>query len=1333
MGARELFLAALELHDLRARALYLDQACSGDAALRARVEALLKSHEEAGSFLEEPATYDVDATVDSSRPKAPSANIAGDPTVTASGHSLAPTRPDSDATGANTPTPVADSTAGFGTATGFWTPDVDSPTQSADGHSPSRVLPRGTSVRYFGDYEVQREIGRGGMGVVYQARQVSLNRPVALKMIKAGVLADEAELRRFQNEAEAVALLDHAGIVPVYEVGEHDGQRYFSMKLVEGDNLSVRLASFKNNPKAAASLLAEAAEAVHHAHMRGILHRDLKPANILVDAEGHPHVTDFGLAKRVEGDIELTEPGAILGTPAYMSPEQANARRGSITTATDVYGLGAILYALVTSKAPFGGDSVMETLDAVRNQPPEPPTKFNSHVPRDLETICLKCLEKDPRRRYAAAQALADDLRAWLDSRPIAARRVGATERAWLWCRRRPAVAALTVAVTLAVGGGVATVIAVQSRANTALKAANAREKQRFNLAMAAIKLFHGEVSDDLVLKADEFKPLRDKLLQGAADFYGKLEGLLKDQPDRASRTAMGNAYFELGELTSKIGDKPAALASHRKGLAVRRELALAPNVEGRVDLAKSLFTTGALLNDMGNPAEALASYEKSLDLLQGLPLSGPGSDGRRSLIGNVFHSIGWVLSSTRKKAEAMAAYERSIETLTPLAEANPAVTEFRRRLATTYCDAGLLQSETGELVKALDSYRRAAAILRKLAADNPAVTEFRRGLAITYHNLGNLQFQTGRPVDALESYQQSLPIFKKLAADNPAVTDFRSNLAATHRAIGLLQSETGGYLEALESYKPALAIYQKLAHENPKVTDFQRRLASTHQGIGLVQGPTGKPVDASESYRRALVIFQKLADDNPTVPEFPRCLAAIHHDIGLLQSGTGKPLESLQSFRRALVIFQKLADDNPSVTDFRRGLAATYHRIGAVQSPTGKSVEALESYGQALAIFQKLADDNVAVAEFRSRLAATQHDIGGLLWEIGKTDEALESFQRVEAINQKLADDSPNVTAFQRDLAKIHHDAGFLRSQIGKPAEGLESYRKALALSRKLVEDNPAVTEFASLFAFIQDSIGFLKSWRGEPVEALESCRRALAIFQKLADDNPNVTDFRSGLANTLCHIGLLQLESGQLVKALASNQRAIAIYQRLADENPTVFGYRYDLACSLTILADVHRSLSHTTQARAGYDRAISMGMELVTANPEIARYRSGLAASVRRLGQLRLTAGDSAGAVADARKAVALFEGLPSRSGEEQYELACCHAALAAAARPEGSGISTGEAEAESVKSIALLRKAVTEGYRNTDAMTRESALDSLRNRPDFQLLMRDLIFLADPFAQ
>ncbi len=312
-------------------------------------------------------------------------------------------------------------------------------------------LPKGTRVRYFGDYELQRVLGEGGMGIVYKARQLSLNRPVALKMIKAARFASADDLRRFHNEAEAVARLDHPNIVPIFEVGAFEDQHYFSMKLIGGESLDKRLKDYIIDPRRAAALMSVTGAAIHHAHQRGILHRDLKPANILIDADGSPHVTDFGLAKRVDGDSELTRSGAILGTPAYMAPEQASGKRGAVTTATDVYGLGAVLYAMLTGGAPFGGDSVIDTLQQVRERTPESPTKRNWRVPRDLDVICLKCLEKDPRRRYSSADVLAEDLKRWLAGEPIAARAAGRAERTRLWIRRHPTAAALagTAAVAL--------------------------------------------------------------------------------------------------------------------------------------------------------------------------------------------------------------------------------------------------------------------------------------------------------------------------------------------------------------------------------------------------------------------------------------------------------------------------------------------------------------------------------------------------------------------------------------------------------------------------------------------------------------------------------------------------------------------------------------------------------------------------------------------------------------------------------------------------------------------------------------------------------------------
>jgi hypothetical protein len=283
-------------------------------------------------------------------------------------------------------------------------------------------------LREFGDYQIIREIARGGMGVVFEARQKSLNRPVALKMILTGQLANESDVQRFYYEAEAAANLDHPAIVPIYEVGRHQDQHYFSMRLVDGGSLSRELSRFRDDPKAAARLLTTVARAVHHAHHRGILHRDLKPSNVLLDREGRPHVTDFGLAKRVNADSGLTQSGMIVGTPSYMAPEQV-AGNHNLTPAVDVYGLGAILYELLTGRPPFRAETPMDTLLQVLERLPAPPRLVNPNVERDLETICLKCLEKDPLRRYASAEDFALDLERYVSGETISAKSINWLDR----------------------------------------------------------------------------------------------------------------------------------------------------------------------------------------------------------------------------------------------------------------------------------------------------------------------------------------------------------------------------------------------------------------------------------------------------------------------------------------------------------------------------------------------------------------------------------------------------------------------------------------------------------------------------------------------------------------------------------------------------------------------------------------------------------------------------------------------------------------------------------------------------------------------------------------
>ncbi len=388
----EIFSEALDLSDPAELKAYLDHACGGDAALRAQVENLL-AHHRSDSFLEH---------------SAPAPGRGGDVPTT-----LDPTREPATAS----------------------------------------VAPLGT-IRYFGDYELLDEIARGGMGVVYKARQTSLNRIVAVKMILAGQLASEADIRRFYAEAEAAANLQHPNIVVIHEVGEHEHRHYFSMDYVEGQNLAALVRERPLPPARAAELVKTIAEAIQYAHQRGILHRDLKPQNVLMDERDRPRVTDFGLAKRTGEDSGLTHTGAVMGSPSYMPPEQATGRHDQVGPPSDVYSLGAILYQLLTGKAPFLGETPLSTLQKVVGEDPTPPTKHVPGTPEDLETICLKCLEKKPEHRYPTARALAEELERFLNHEPILARPAGKLRKALSWVMKRPWL----ITGALALIGGVSVV-----------------------------------------------------------------------------------------------------------------------------------------------------------------------------------------------------------------------------------------------------------------------------------------------------------------------------------------------------------------------------------------------------------------------------------------------------------------------------------------------------------------------------------------------------------------------------------------------------------------------------------------------------------------------------------------------------------------------------------------------------------------------------------------------------------------------------------------------------------------------------------------------------------
>jgi tRNA A-37 threonylcarbamoyl transferase component Bud32 len=420
-------------------------------------------------------------------------------------------------------------------------------------------------VRYVGDYELLEELGRGGMGVVYKARQMKVNRLVALKMILAGGHAGAGELARFRAEAQAVARLQHPNIVQVYEVGEHEGRPFFSMEYCPGGGLDRKLQGTPLPPQEAARLVEVLARAVHAAHRQQVVHRDLKPANVLLAADGTPKLTDFGLAKRLD-DSGQTPSGAVMGTPSYMAPEQSGGKSRATGPAADVYALGAILYELLTGRPPFKAATPLDTVLQVVRDEPVPPARLQSKTPRDLETICLKCLHKDPRRRYPSALDLAEDLRRFQAGEPVRARPVGRAERAAKWVRRHPAAAALVAVCVLAaaalLAGGVWFTARLRGERDRAEQARREAEAQLLRAEMARyaiqIGLAQREWREGNVIRAEQV------LDECRSDLRGWEHRYLRALCRRRMRTLRGHTDAVQGVAFSPDGQRLATASWDR-------------------------------------------------------------------------------------------------------------------------------------------------------------------------------------------------------------------------------------------------------------------------------------------------------------------------------------------------------------------------------------------------------------------------------------------------------------------------------------------------------------------------------------------------------------------------------------------------------------------------------------------------------------------------------------------------------------------------------------------------------------------------------------------------
>jgi tetratricopeptide (TPR) repeat protein len=683
-----------------------------------------------------------------------------------------------------------------------------------------------TSVGSFGDYELLRVLGQGGMGVVYEARHRPLNRVVALKMIPAGRWASETDVHRFRNEAEAVAHLDHPHIVPIYDVGEHDGQPYFAMKLIEGGSLApVGVRGQESGirgqtPREAARLVAVVARAVHHAHQRGILHRDLKPSNVLLDAAGRPYVTDFGLAKRLHGstDDSLTQPGALVGTPGYVAPEQATTSKGAATVASDVYGLGAILYALLTGGPPFRGDDLLDTLEQVWHREPEPPRKCNPLIDRDLELICLKCLEKDPRRRYPSAEALAEELDRYLDGLPLACTRpVGGAERLWRWYLRNVVLASLGMAAALSL----AAVAVVSVVAAFRLAAVNEQERlsraeavESRQLAVESVNRFFKKVSENKGLRTHGQEPVLKELLADAKELYEQL--LRVKGGDPAVEAQRGQATLGLAQITADLGDSDEAVRLFQQARATFERLTHDHPVVSahQVSLVTALHQLGRQYQLGGQDARARQAYDKVLSLLEPLLRQAPDDPDLQDRQARTYQNLGTLYLNARPlaAAAAQANYDKALPIRERLARDHPANVEFQNQLAETLHTRGTWYRKQGLWAKAKANYDRAFPIRTMLADAHKDVPGYRNELATLLHAQAEMLQKLRQWDEAKAALAAALALREKLADEHRAVPFYRAELGAVYYDAACLNSLSSA--AALKDAKLSPGRRQELAEE---------------------------------------------------------------------------------------------------------------------------------------------------------------------------------------------------------------------------------------------------------------------------------------------------------------------------------------------------------------------------------------------------------------------------------------------------------------------------------------------------------------------------------------
>lgn len=818
--------------------------------------------------------------------------------------------------------------------------------------------PAGTDDKRLGDFRLLREIGRGGMGVVYEAHQISLGRRVALKVLPFAAVLDARQIARFKHEAQAAAQLNHPNIVPVFAVGVERGVHFYAMQFIDGQPLDRAIAELRKVSQApdgtveeasgempaapheiqaeacpstrgsvltanstspaeryrtVARLGIQAAEALHAAHENGVVHRDVKPSNLLVDGDGKLWVTDFGLA-RCQTDATVTRTGDVVGTARYMSPEQAMGRSALVDQRTDVYSLGTTMYEMLALRPAFAGDDGAALLRRIDQEDPPHLRQLQPKVPADLETVIEKAMSKRREDRYTTALEFAEDLRRVLEGKPTVARPPTLPDRIGKWARRhrRVVMAAATVCVLAMLGLTASTVLILREKSKTEQNFALAQK--RFQEAQEMVDRLGSQFAERLA-DVPGAAPVRRDLLLQTVRYYRDF--LKQAQQDPALRADLALTYSKIGTLTAEIGSNEEAIEAHTSAVELFERLAAE------------------------HPREA---------------------DYRRRL-GVSKNNLALVLSRSGRTDAARRAYRDAIGLQQELASRSADGDLYAGDLALSYTNLGLLLSETGDTKEAEASFREAIRLEERLLTLAPDNADNLRNLAASLNNLGALY--VGRePGRAAELYQKALEQQTQAAALRPTELRFRSDVALTHNNLGAVQSRSGKLADAAASYARAVEIQRELARLAPAQKSYRHDLAVSLNNLGLAQSGLRHSAEAERSFRQALELQEALVRQNSRDLELRSSLGGIYNNLAIVLEDLQRPEEAAASYQKAVEHQKAASSQAPKVSRYRIFLSKHYYNYGRVLRRLGRPDEAARAALARRDLWPNDAQHLVAVAE---------------------------------------------------------------------------------------------------------------------------------------------------------------------------------------------------------------------------------------------------------------------------------------------------------------------------------------------------------------------------------